>query len=202
MPKKYMYVLLGAVLLVLIGAILWLGVFQQEESLPVHDQITPFELEDVLAEANYSSENGKIKLVSFIFINCPDGVCPMTMVDFHDLQEQLKAKNHFGTEVELLSITFDPERDTTEALQEYAQGFDVDPEGWKVLRGSPEEIQALADDLRFFYGFAGDDGFHSTMMFLLDGEHQVRGYYTMSKVNEPMDQEAIFKGIQTLVKEK
>lgn len=202
MRKSSMYIIIAVVFLALLGAILWLGVFQKEEALEVHDKITPFELEDVMAEGTYSSETDTIKLISFIFINCPDGVCPMTMVDFHDLQEKLKEKGKFGQEVELITITFDPERDTSELLREYAEGFGVDPAGWRVLRGDPEAIQALSDELKFFYGFDGDNGFHSTVMFLVDGDHQVRSYHRMSKVNEPMDQEAILKDINKLLKEK
>lgn len=203
MRRSSMYIIIAVVFLALLGAILWLGVFQKEEALEVHDKITPFELEDVMAEGTYSSETDTIKLISFIFINCPDGVCPMTMVDFHDLQEKLKEKGNFGQEVELISITFDPERDTTELLREYAEGFDVDPAGWRVLRGDPAEIQALSDELKFFYGFDNDNnGFHSTVMFLVDKDHQVRSYHRMSKVNEPMDQEAILKDINKLLKEK
>ncbi|MDQ0165077.1 SCO family protein [Bacillus horti] len=203
MNKKLLFILGGIVLLVLLGGILWIGVFQQAgEPLDVLNQIEPFTLEDVMVGDTYNSDNDKIKLLSFIFINCPDGVCPTTMIDYKELEETLKDQNLFGDEVELLSITFDPERDTTELLREYGEAFQVDAEGWRVLRGSEEEIKAVADGLKFFYGLNEDGtGYHSTTMFLLDADHQVRGLYLMSNTNQGMDQEAILEGINKLVKE-
>ncbi|GAA0370050.1 SCO family protein [Bacillus horti] len=202
--KKYFLILCGMMIFsVLIIGLLWMYVSDANQKLDVLDQINSFELDEVLTETSYQSDNDKIKLIAFIFIHCPDGVCPMTLQDFSQLQDQLKEQNKFGQEVELLAITFDPLRDTPEALQEYAQHFNVDSKGWRFLRGSEEVTEQIASDLKFFYAFEDTgEGMHSTTMFLVDQNHQVRSYYSMSSASESMNQEKILRDIDTLIKEK
>lgn len=181
----------------------WFTFDKQAEELEVYDQILAFELEESLSESIYQSDNGKIKLLSFILIHCPDGVCPMTMQDYADIQEQLKADNLFGTDVELVTITFDPERDTTEALQEYAGYFNAESDGWRFLRGSEQEIQEVADELNYFYHLQVDgSSMHSTTQYIIDENHQVRAYHKMSSAYEAMDQEQILDDLYQLVREK
>jgi protein SCO1/2 len=184
-------------------ALIWILTNNEEVELDIYNQITAFELEEVLTESTYQSDNGKIKLLSFIFIHCPDGVCPMTMMDFALIQEELKNEGLFGNEIELITITFDPVRDTTEALQNYARHFGTDPSGWRVLRGSEEEIKAVADELKYFYHLQEDgSGMHSTTMYIIDGKHQVRAYHRMSSTLESMDKERVIRDLKVLVKEK
>lgn len=191
------------VIVMTIAAFIWVFYGNEAIELGVFGEIEAFELEDVIAESTYQSDNGKIKLLSFIFINCPDGVCPMTMVDYAYIQEVLKEEELFGTDVELVAITFDPIRDTTEALQEYAGYFDVDPSGWKFLRGAEEDIQAVADELKYFYHLQEDgSGMHSTTMYIIDEQHQVRAYHKMSSSTESMDKEHIIRDLKLLVDEK
>ena len=103
-------------------------------TLDVYGTLSPFTLESA-AGGEYHSDNGKVKLLTFFLINCPNAVCPLTMQDFSKLQEELKAKGWFGTEVELVGITFDPARDTLEAIREYSQRYQADYSGWHFLRG-------------------------------------------------------------------
>ncbi|GGK24328.1 hypothetical protein GCM10010965_16380 [Caldalkalibacillus thermarum] len=171
-------------------------------TLDVFDSIEPFTLESTTGET-YHSDNGKIKLIAFILLNCPDGVCPMTMWDFSLLQDELKQKGWFGEEVELLAITFDPARDDLEALKEYSQYFNADPEGWHFLRGEEEEIAAIADQLRYVYAVREDgSAMHATTMYLLDAEHRIRAYHKMTTPTDEMDKESVLRDIEALVKER
>ncbi|MDQ0339994.1 protein SCO1/2 [Caldalkalibacillus uzonensis] len=171
-------------------------------TLDVFDSIEPFSLESTTGET-YHSDNGKIKLISFILINCPDGVCPMTMWDFSLLQDELKQKGWFGEEVELLAITFDPARDDLNALKEYSQYFNADPRGWHFLRGEEEEIAAIADQLRYVYAVRKDgSAMHATTMYLLDGEHRIRAYHKMTTPTDEMDKESVLRDIESLIKER
>lgn len=202
--RKRMITFFALLALIIIAAVIvWFVWNGQAEPLEVYDQISSFELEEVQTGQTYHSDNGKIKLLSFIFINCPDGVCPMTMQDYADIQEQLKEDGLFGTDVELVAITFDPERDTTEALRDYAQMFHPDPEGWKFLRGAEEDIQAVADELSYFYQVDEDGaGMHATTQYIIDADHQIRAYHKMSSTEESMDQEQILQDLNQLVREK
>ena len=85
----------------------------------------------------FNSTRGKLVLVTFIFTTCPD-VCPLLTAKLATIQrtlEERKIKDYF-----LLSITTDPERDTSAALKEYAGHFKADFRRWSFLSGSRQEL--------------------------------------------------------------
>jgi protein SCO1/2 len=87
-----------------------------------------------------SSARGKLILVTFIFTSCPD-VCPLLTAKFAAVQRALREKN--ATDVLLLSISTDPERDTAAALKDYARRFKADLKIWSFLTGSREELATV-----------------------------------------------------------
>ncbi len=92
------------------------------------------------AEVTLESLRGKVVAVSFIYTWCPD-ICPMLTNKMARVQDALGAD--FGTKVAFVSITFDPERDTPEALKAYAEAFDVDFAGWSFLTGDPTRVREV-----------------------------------------------------------
>ena len=46
----------------------------------------------------------------------------------------------FGSKITFVSITVDPERDTPEALKQYADNFGADLRGWAFLTGDPSKV--------------------------------------------------------------
>lgn len=85
----------------------------------------------------FASARGKLILVTFIFTTCPD-VCPLLTAKFAAIQRALEEKKTKG--VLLLSISTDPERDSTAALKDYAQRFKADLKSWSFLTGSRQEL--------------------------------------------------------------
>jgi protein SCO1 len=85
----------------------------------------------------FSGTRGKLVLVTFIFTTCPD-VCPLLTAKLAAIQRTLEEKNI--KDYFLLSITTDPERDTTAALKEYAGHFKADVRRWSFLTGSRQEM--------------------------------------------------------------
>jgi protein SCO1/2/putative membrane protein len=80
---------------------------------------------------------GKPWLACFIFTRCA-GPCPIVSRQMETLQKRLE-----GLDVKLVSITVDPEHDTPEVLQEYADRHHADPERWWFLTGDKIEIFRL-----------------------------------------------------------
>jgi protein SCO1 len=85
--------------------------------------------------------------------------------------------------VRFVSFTVDPEFDTPEILQTYAESFGV-PDRWLFLTGEPKELYRLT--LQGFKlaldpapppGVSEEPILHSTRFVLVDGEGRVRGYY-------------------------
>jgi protein SCO1/2 len=75
-------------------------------------------------------------------------VCPAPILWLRREQEAA-AEEGYGDQVSFLHITFDPKRDTAEALRKYAgqQGVDLDANKWHFLRPETyEQAQEIHDE--------------------------------------------------------
>ncbi|KAB2331461.1 SCO family protein [Bacillus mesophilum] len=187
-------------LVIFAGFFLVYWLWPSNDGLPILDEVDAFELDDVHGD-RYQSENGKVKLVAFFYTNCPD-ICPLTMMDFKIIQSMLKDKGLFGDEVELVSITLDPAYDTQEVIKEYAQIFETDTKGWKWLRDTPEKIKEIAGEFQMQYELDSETVlYHSTTMYLVDEENNIRALYDMAFANEPVKKDDIVRDIELLAGE-
>jgi protein SCO1 len=82
---------------------------------------------------------GKKVLINFIFGSC-EQACPLDTANLARVQKLLG--DRVGRDIFMYSITLDPERDTPQALKEYAERFGAGP-GWLFLTGKREDIDAL-----------------------------------------------------------
>ncbi|MFO7926396.1 SCO family protein [Natronomonas sp.] len=112
---------------------------------PSHgDDMPEISLPDPISGETVSTadfEGERVQLVTFIYTNCPDGMCPALTQRLRRAQS-VAAENGVGDRAAFLAATFDPERDTAEALETYAgdQGVDLDAGNWHFLR--PETYEA------------------------------------------------------------
>ncbi|KEO81900.1 SCO family protein [Tumebacillus flagellatus] len=143
---------------------------------------------------------GKVRVVEFFYANCPD-ICPLTTANMVTLQKQLKAKGLFGKDVEFVSISFDPERDTNDVLRAYADRMGIDPSGWVILRGTEAETTKVADDYGLLLEKNSDGSFtHSTRsLFLMDRNNNIRRQYQMGS---DMPTNKVLDDILNLVQDK
>jgi len=88
--------------------------------------------------------SGKYVVVFFGFTQCPD-VCPGTLAE---LAQVKKALGPDGDKVQGVFITVDPDRDTAAVLKGYVTAFDP---SFVALRGTSEQIAAVAKDFKVFY---------------------------------------------------
>jgi protein SCO1 len=80
-----------------------------------------------------SDQRGKVVLLFFGYTHCPD-VCPLTMKDFHDVEQLL---GDSAADVEFVMVTVDPDRDTPQVIGDYVANFSPDFVG---LSGSENEL--------------------------------------------------------------
>lgn len=122
--------------------------------------------------------DNKIKLVDFFFTSCPT-ICPQMTLNMSKIQSSLK-KNCI-TDIELLSFTVDPLKDSSEKLLEYANSYNVDSTNWNMLTGDQSTIYDLGvngflvpnqEDALAPGGFL-----HSEKLILIDQFNRIRGYY-------------------------
>lgn len=185
-------------MLLLLGLLIyWL--FPKQKELPVLKSVSEFEMSNA-HDGNYRFDKGEIKLVSFFYTNCPD-ICPMTMDDLTELQEQLKDENIFASEAELISITLDPDFDDEKVIQKYADAFNADLSGWNWLRATPEETKQVANEFQMIYKkIENNITVHNTTMYLVDEENRIRATYDMANTSKPLDREQILEDIRSLLK--
>jgi protein SCO1 len=89
-----------------------------------------------------SSLAGKVVVVNFIYTRCAlPQFCLRVSNNFGVLQKRFAKE--LGRDVVLLTITFDPERDTPEALAAYASQWKADPKTWHFLTGAVGDVRKV-----------------------------------------------------------
>jgi protein SCO1/2 len=85
-----------------------------------------------------------VVVISFIFTNC-GGACPLMTRNLTMIRDMLPG--HVRDEINFLSISLDPVRDTPAAMKEFAQTHDADQEGWLWLTGKPDNVNLVTKKL-------------------------------------------------------
>ncbi|RFU63545.1 SCO family protein [Peribacillus saganii] len=136
----------------------------------------------------------KVRLLEFIYTECPD-ICPNTTFQMKKVRDHLEDKGKFGNEVEFLTITFDPKKDTQDVLKNYAENFEIDKqEGWELLRGTDGDTKKLADQFNFQYRDPGTGQFiHTSATYLVDQNNRVIEVFGMGQGN--FDKDKVYKRI-------
>lgn len=124
---------------------------------------------------------GKIWIADFVYSTCP-GPCPMISTRMSELQKPL-AK----TDVQLVSFTVDPEKDTPEMLRGYAEHLNADTTKWTFLTGRKNDVYSLIHDgfklAVVDPGVASPQLVHSTRVALVDRHGTIRGYYDATEAD-------------------
>ena len=123
------------------------------------------------SELGSAALNNEVWIADFIYTYC-SGPCPAMTSAMGRLQEKMRALPG----LRLVTFTVDPERDTKEALANYAQRSGADPARWAFLRGTPETTASLMRT-GFKLGDPGDPVNHSTRFVLVDRGLVVHGVY-------------------------
>ncbi|MEH7255253.1 SCO family protein [Neobacillus niacini] len=150
-------------------------------------------------------KDDKLKLVEFIYTHCPD-ICPTTTQKMVQLKADLEKNNVFGKEIEFLTITIDPYRDTPEVLQNYMNAFKItNNDHWMFLTGDQETIKAdqvkireVAESLQFQYKDPGNGQFvHTSFTYLIDGNNQFIAKFPMG---EDFNKQEVYEEIMDEIK--
>lgn len=130
-----------------------------------------------------SSLKGKPVLVSMFYASCPMA-CPMLISDLKKIEAKLDEKTR--KELRVVLVTFDPKRDTKEALGKLRDAHKVDKDRWSLLRAEPDFVEELAAVLGIRYRFGqGGAIHHSTAISLLDRDGAIA--YRLEGLNQQAD---------------
>lgn len=117
----------------------------------------------------------KIIIANFFYATCPE-LCPSMNNNLRLVVEAYKD----NPEVVFLSHTVHPEHDSVPVLAEYAAKYGYANDKWYFATGRKHEIYDLA--MSHYHAAAPQpdgqyDFIHSTMVFAVDKEHRLRGYF-------------------------
>jgi len=90
--------------------------------------------------------DGRTVIVDFIFTRCTS-VCSALGTSYQQLQADIR-EQHLEHEVRLVTVSFDPERDTPAVIADYGRRFGANPETWTILM--PIDPEALRRSLEAF----------------------------------------------------
>jgi len=129
----------------------------------------------------------KIYVVNFFFTSCPS-ICPIMTANMTKIHERFL---HYE-DLEIISLTVDPKRDTPSVLKEYAVNRKIDSPKWHFLTGEKDSLYAVAYK---FLSSAMEDGsapggfLHTEYFVLVDKEGKMR-----SRVDDNDNLIAVYDG--------
>jgi cytochrome oxidase Cu insertion factor (SCO1/SenC/PrrC family) len=146
---------------------------------------------------------GKITLLGFIYTSCADPRgCPLTAQVFHTVRHRVSRDSDLRARVRLVSLSFDPVRDTPAVMRHYAAEVPDNGVEWAFLTTErPRTLVPLLDgfgqDVRVeldAHGRRAGPLAHVLKVFLIDTRGVVREIYTTSYLYP----EVILNDIKTL----
>ena len=132
-----------------------------------------------------SAQKGKVVLVFFGFLNCPDE-CPLTM---SQLSQALKKLGNGAQDVQVVLVSTDPVRDTPQAMKEYLANFNPTFLG---ITGTQAQLQPIWNDYSVMVLDGGET--HSAYTYVIDQNGNLRLTF-----NAEMTSDEIASDLKTLL---
>jgi protein SCO1/2 len=168
------------VLLIVIGGLVLTNSMRHETNIAIavdYGRVPEFSLTERTGRTvTLQDLRGKVWIADFIFTSCA-GTCPAMTAQMQKLQESLPR------DIEFVSFSVDPRRDTPDVLARYAKQFNADPVRWMFLTGERQKLYDLSikgfklalDDSQ---GTETEPITHSSRFVLIDREGRILGYYS------------------------
>lgn len=150
----------------------------------------------------------KVVILSFIYTQCSDlNGCPLVTAVFYKLKQALMDDPELESQLRLVSLSFDPERDTPEVMRFYGQGSkDFGGLEWQFL--TTESQQELIPIVEGFGQYVNqeydEDGnmtgsfAHVLRVFLIDKNGVKRSQYSAGFLHE----DSLISDVKTLLMEE
>ena len=131
----------------------------------------------------------KVTLLSFIYRTCDDvNGCPLSTMVLYNVANRLAKQAELADKLKILTISFDPQGDTPQAMQEYQESIIGDAElDWHFL--TSESDAKIAPILKAYEQFVvpdvkSQDGkgkfSHILRVYLIDQQRWIRNIYSLS----------------------
>jgi protein SCO1 len=152
--------------------------------LPVLSKVPDFRFVDENGKTFGSRElKGKVYIANFMFTTCSTS-CPTLLKTVQQVQHRMRGVIDRAA---IVSFTVDPQNDTSKVLFDKAREMKANPNVWRFLTASKEEVKSLlVEGFKVPVGekeLAGSvwDVAHSNKLVLVDQHANIRGYYSADK---------------------
>jgi cytochrome c peroxidase len=148
----------------------------------------------------------KLVVLSFIFTSCSDvNGCPLASFVLSQVQQRVLADPRLRDRVRLVSLSFDPARDTPARLESYASSFRRDGFDWRFVGSVSEEqlkpiLTAYDQSVIRDYDADGRDlgtMSHTLRVFVIDRDRRIRNIYSPAYLHPDL----LLADLQTLALE-
>jgi protein SCO1 len=141
---------------------------------------------------NFAGLKGKWLLVDFIYTRCP-GTCELMTAKLARAADHLGAA--LGKNVEIVSITLDPEHDGPKQLSDWARAQSAQRKGWLFLTGPLQNVEQVMAAFKVKRAVEPDGTIdHVTEFFLVGPNGRERRQYSANEATP----EAVANDVMTL----
>ena len=148
-----------------------------------HTVPTYYLLDQDSSEFTNDAVAGKIHVVNFFFTSCP-AICPAMIAQM----QRLQGLTSDLPEIQFLSHTIDPRRDSIPKLRSYIKKHNIDTHNWHFLYGEKAYVHELGESgymINAKEDNQAEGGFlHSEHFVLVDRKGHIRGLYVGTDVEE------------------
>ncbi len=163
---------------------------------------------DGRATTLHALQAGKVVLLAFVYSACTDalGGCPLATSVFHRVGRLLRGDAAARAGLRVLTLSFDPERDTPAAMGRFAEGIDQGGLDWHFLTtGSRRALEPILAEYRQSLvrerdaqGRETGGIAHVLRVFLIDSTGRIRNEYSASF----LDADLVVADVRTLLLER
>ncbi len=188
--KKIIIGGIAGLLVITVFSVIVFAVEQPIQVLPRIQLAPGFSLTDQYGQKLTSEDlRGQFVLYNFTYTNCPPP-CGQLDTTMREIQNRLNEVELNGVSVALVTISFDPERDTPKVLNQYALSVGANPAVWRfaTMENTTLLKEVIGNSFEVYYS-PNEDGSYSfdPSFVLVDGWGIIRGQYRYRSLSPEAD---------------
>lgn len=148
---------------------------------PMDQEAPGFTLQDADGRTvRLADLRGRVVVLNFIYASCPD-VCPLHSERIAEIQAMIN-QTPMKNQVQFVSITTDPARDTPQVLRDYGPAHGLASVNWSFLTTAPNQPEDATRKLAKAYGLEftrteGGDQMHAVVTHVIDQTGRLRARF-------------------------
>ena len=143
----------------------------------------------------------KITILTFIYTGCDDANgCPLATFVMSQLAKRMEKDPIVGKQLQLVSFSFDLQRDTPEVLEKYAKPFRTKRIPWSFVVSTDRKslIETLSHYDQSVQEMTGHQYAHLLRVFLIDKRRRIRNIYSTAFLHA----DTIINDVKTILAEE